>query len=56
MKSRVAAPDVDGVKDDILVLKRDLAALIDKMITAADAWQYGTNFCPAARRRGAHAP
>ena len=35
MKSRlVAVPDIDGVKDDILMLKRDLASLIDKMIAA----------------------
>lgn len=35
VKSQLAAPGIDQVKDDIIALKRDLAALIDNMKTAA---------------------
>ena len=35
MRKTAAAPDIDQVKDDILALTRDLAALVEKMQTVA---------------------
>jgi len=34
-RKTAAAPDIDEVKDDILALTRDLAALVEKMQTVA---------------------